>query len=156
MHEMMICAIGRKCTSSQVQAYRAGKFWAVAFNGVWLQHSWLHAEISSPDLCFSPSKIRVKELKSTEKCPLCQLPLGSTGCNDSHIRRDAEVDPVTYKFRMCKYDTLEKKEMEKHLKVHTEEIPPYSSHRLLRANSNLIVTGKKRTVEGGRYPISIR
>ena len=108
----------------------------------------------SPDLSSSPSKVRVKQLtlddsSRTEKCPLCQLPLGSAGCNDSHMQRDAEVDPVTYKCRMCKYDTLERKEMEKHLKVHTEEKPPCSSHRPFGANRTSYTTDETATVEKG-------
>ena len=114
----------------------------------------------SLDPSYSPSKIQVKQLRSdgsntTERCPLCQLPLGSAGCNDSHMRRDTKVDLVTYNCRMCKYKTLEKKEMEKHLKAHTEEKPPCASHRPFGTNRNSKVTDDTGTVDGGGCTLSV-
>ena len=91
-----------------------------------------------------------------EKCPLCQLPLGSTKCTDSHIRSEGGADQVTYKCRMCKYYAMEEKEMEEHMKVHTEEKLPCSSHLPFGVNRNSHTTDDAGTVDKGRYPLSIR
>ena len=106
------------------------------------------------DLCSTPSDIWVKQLGLDGSSEAGKCPLGSTGCNDSHMRREAEVDYVMYKCRMCKYNTLQKKEMEKHLKVHTEEKPLCSSHRPFRANI-LNSTENTGAVDRGEYLLSI-
>ena len=52
----------------------------------------------------------------SERCPLCNLTLGSDSCFDRHACQSPESGRVKYMCRICKHKTRSKPDMRRHLK----------------------------------------
>ena len=79
------------------------------------------------------------------ECPLCQLPLGSVECFDSHTERDG----AGYMCQVCDCRTRNKTEARRHLRVHTREKPFSCPHCPLRAARRHHINSHIRIVHGG-------
>ena len=121
---------------------------------VWMCHSdglkWSLC-IISPDLSSPATDTATGDSGgAAEECPLCQLPLGSVECFDSHIERDGAV----YKCWVCDCRTRHKSKMSTHLRNHTRKKPYSCPHCLYRAASGSNISSHIRHVHGGLCHLS--
>ena len=93
----------------------------------------------------------MKYIDSTsEECPLCQLPLGSVECYNSHIKRGG----AGYKCQVCDYGTIYRPDVCRHVRIHTGEKPYCCPHCPYRATQQSSVKGHIRHVHRGSYLFS--
>ena len=104
--------------------------------------------IISPDLSPPVTDAATGDSGSTSaRCPLCQLPLGSVECFDSHTERDGAV----YKCRVCDYQVGKKAELKRHVRRHTGEKPFSCPHCSLHTSHRQNIFRHIRTVHRGAY-----
>ena len=92
------------------------------------------------------------EEKDNGPCPLCQLPIGTIRCFNSHT----ELNGVMYRCKLCTYESDYKQRMKRHARIHTGEKPYSCPHCHLRwAHKEAMQRHIANTHKGMRSLVSI-